>query len=143
MNGVKHPRRQCSSNFNSVPLWRGSVNSVSMVIQLWKPIKLRTPENGDSTFSKTSGRNSAHSIKPQKTSVIDTAVKASQKTVFFELQQNLFMFHTSSTGLSQEWGTHYNKYNTCFQFKYKYKVATILHIFMTSLITQNYIRIII
>jgi hypothetical protein len=34
-------------------------NSVSMAMQLWKPINLRIPEDGDSTFSKTLIQNSA------------------------------------------------------------------------------------
>jgi hypothetical protein len=34
-------------------------NSVSMVIQLWKHINLRTPEDGDDTFSEMSVGTSA------------------------------------------------------------------------------------
>jgi hypothetical protein len=37
--------------------------SVPMVIQLWKPINVRTPEDGDSTFSKMSVQNSATRYK--------------------------------------------------------------------------------
>jgi hypothetical protein len=33
-------------------------NSVSTVIQLWKPINLRNPEDGDDTFYETSVRSS-------------------------------------------------------------------------------------
>jgi hypothetical protein len=29
-------------------------NGVSMIIQLWKPINLRNPEDGDDTFPETS-----------------------------------------------------------------------------------------
>jgi hypothetical protein len=38
-------------------------NSVSMVIQLLKPINLRTPENGDDTFSETLDQTSATRYK--------------------------------------------------------------------------------
>jgi hypothetical protein len=34
-------------------------NSVSTAIQLWKPINLRNPEDGDDTFSETSVQTSA------------------------------------------------------------------------------------
>jgi hypothetical protein len=34
-------------------------NGVSTIIQLWKPINLRTPEDGDDMFSETSVQNSA------------------------------------------------------------------------------------
>jgi hypothetical protein len=59
-------------------------NSVSTVIQLRKPINLRTPEDGDDTFSETSVQNSATRYKVPE-ALIDTTVKASQKTVFFKL----------------------------------------------------------
>jgi hypothetical protein len=55
----KHPRRQSSLTINSIPLWKSWINSVSTVIQLWKYIDLKTPEDGDDTFSKTSVRTSA------------------------------------------------------------------------------------
>jgi hypothetical protein len=55
-------------------------NGVSAVTQLWKPMSIRTPEDGGSAFSETSVRNMLHSIKSQKTYLIDTAVKASKKT---------------------------------------------------------------
>jgi hypothetical protein len=58
-------------------------NNVSTVIQLQKPINPRTPEDGDNTFSETLVQTNATRYKVQKTSLIDTAVKASQKTVFF------------------------------------------------------------
>jgi hypothetical protein len=35
------------------------INSDSTAIELWRPINLRTPEDGNSTFSETSVRNSA------------------------------------------------------------------------------------
>jgi hypothetical protein len=38
-------------------------NSVSTVIQLWKPIKIRTTADGDGTFSETSVRTSATRYK--------------------------------------------------------------------------------
>jgi hypothetical protein len=38
-------------------------NFVYTVIQLWKPIDLRTPEDGDSSFLKTSVANSATRYK--------------------------------------------------------------------------------
>jgi hypothetical protein len=38
-------------------------NCVSTVIQLWKPINVRNPEDGDSTFSETSVQTGASSVK--------------------------------------------------------------------------------
>jgi hypothetical protein len=56
-------------------------NSVSMVIQLWKPISFGNPEDGDDRFSKTDRFELVlHGTKSQKTSLIDIVVKAFQKT---------------------------------------------------------------
>jgi hypothetical protein len=57
-------------------------NSASTVIQLWKPINLKTSEDGDDTFSEMLGQTSATQYKVPEG--IGTTVKASKKTVFFD-----------------------------------------------------------
>jgi hypothetical protein len=51
--------------------------SESMVTPLWRPISLRTPEEGSYMLSEPHGSNS------KKTAIIGAAVKTSQNTVFF------------------------------------------------------------
>jgi hypothetical protein len=55
-----------------------------MVTQLWNPITPRNPEDGDDTFYKMSSQIVLHWTKSQKASIIDTTMKASQRTVFFD-----------------------------------------------------------
>jgi hypothetical protein len=62
----------------------GLINSDSTVTQLWNPITLRNPEDGGNMFYKMSIELDVHGMKSQKASIIDTAVKASQKMVFFD-----------------------------------------------------------
>jgi hypothetical protein len=57
-----------------------------VVTHLWNPITPRNPEDGDNMFSETSVGTSAIWYNIQKASIIDTAVKASQKTVIFYLK---------------------------------------------------------
>jgi hypothetical protein len=54
-----------------------------MATLLWCPVTLRNPENGEDAFSETSVRTRATRYKVPE-DIIDTAVKASQKTVFFD-----------------------------------------------------------
>jgi hypothetical protein len=53
-------------------------NSISMVIQLWKPINLGNPADGDDTFSETLVQVSATRYKVPE-DIFDTAMKAFQK----------------------------------------------------------------
>jgi hypothetical protein len=60
-------------------------NNVTEEIQLWKHIKhLKNYEDGDNTFSETSGRASAKRYQFHEDTLIDTAVKALQKRVVFQ-----------------------------------------------------------
>jgi hypothetical protein len=65
----------------------GEANSVSTVTQLWNPITLRNLEDGVNTSSETSVRTKPTLYKFPEGTIIDTAVKASQTTVFFNLTQ--------------------------------------------------------
>jgi hypothetical protein len=66
-------------------------NSVSMVLQLRKPINLKAPEVGDDTFSETSVRISSTRYEVPEATLFDTAVKASQKTVLFDHQRFFYL----------------------------------------------------
>jgi hypothetical protein len=56
----------------------------STATQLWNPISLRNSEDGNYMFCETSVRTRATRQKSQKASIIDTAVKISLKTLFFD-----------------------------------------------------------
>jgi hypothetical protein len=60
------------------------INSDSKLTQLWDPITLRNPEDGGDIFFETSFLTRATRYKVPEDSIIDTAVKASQRTVFFD-----------------------------------------------------------
>jgi hypothetical protein len=59
--------------------------NVSTVIQLWKPINTSTLKIEALRSPKHQVEIGLHCVKFQNTSLIDTVVKASQKTVFFEV----------------------------------------------------------
>jgi hypothetical protein len=58
------------------------INSDCWVTQLWSPVTLRKSEEEGYMFSETS-EIELHVTKSKKASIIDTAVKAPQKTVLF------------------------------------------------------------
>jgi hypothetical protein len=60
------------------------IYSVSTVTQLWDPITLRNPEDGGDIFSETLVRTRYTRYEAPEDTTIDTAVKASQRTVFFD-----------------------------------------------------------
>jgi hypothetical protein len=68
----------------------------SMVTQLWNPTTLRNPTDGDEL--------ELHDTKSQK-ALIDTAVKASQMTVFFdhELYPSMERLINSDSTVQQLW----------------------------------------
>jgi hypothetical protein len=55
-----------------------------MVKQVWSLITLRNPEDGGDMFSDTSIITRATWHEVPESSMIDTAMKTSQKTVFFD-----------------------------------------------------------
>jgi hypothetical protein len=59
-------------------------NTSSMAIQLWKPINLRNLEDGGDSSPKRRFELVLHGTKSQKTYLIDTPLRESQKTVVFE-----------------------------------------------------------
>jgi mevalonate kinase len=59
------------------------INSDSMVTAV-ESYHRKDPEDGDDTFSEMVIELELHGTKAQKASIIDTAVKVSQKTVFFD-----------------------------------------------------------
>jgi hypothetical protein len=60
------------------------INNDSTVTQLWNPITLRNPEDGGDIFFEMSVLTTAARYKVPEDIIIDTAMKASQKTVFFD-----------------------------------------------------------